>query len=354
MIQAKRSMNEQPDIHARLMSRYPQVPEWWYGVVFVTMFAFGTVSIELWETDFPVWALVVALGVSFLYTIPIGMIQAITNQQIALNVISELVVGYMLPGRPVAMMLFKTWGYITMAQALTFTSDFKLGHYMKIPPRPMFWAQIIASIVGLTVQLGVQTWMFANIPDLCKEDQPNGFTCPGTQVFGTASIIWGVIGPARQFSKGQIYYGLVFFFLLGAIMPIAGYLIQRRWPLSFAKYVNFPVIFNGVSYIPPANANNYVPWALVGFIFNYVIRRRHFLWWTKYNYVLSAALDSGVAISMVLIYFCLQFPMNGTIGANTIQTWWGNEGFTNTADGRATPLRRLSEGELFGPAPGSW
>ena len=29
--------------------------------------------------------------------------------------------------------------------------------------------------------------------------------CPGTQVFGTASIIWGVIGPARQFSKGQIY-----------------------------------------------------------------------------------------------------------------------------------------------------
>lgn len=49
------------------------------------------------------------------------------------SVISELVVGYMLPGRPVAMMLFKTWGYITMAQALTFTSDFKLGHYMKIP-----------------------------------------------------------------------------------------------------------------------------------------------------------------------------------------------------------------------------
>lgn len=33
-IQAKRSLNEQPDIHARLMSRYRQVPEWWYGIVF--------------------------------------------------------------------------------------------------------------------------------------------------------------------------------------------------------------------------------------------------------------------------------------------------------------------------------
>ena len=31
------------------------------------------------------------------------------------------------------MMMFKTWGYITMAQALLFTSDFKLGHYMKVP-----------------------------------------------------------------------------------------------------------------------------------------------------------------------------------------------------------------------------
>lgn len=26
--QARRSMQEQPDIHARLMARYPQVPEW--------------------------------------------------------------------------------------------------------------------------------------------------------------------------------------------------------------------------------------------------------------------------------------------------------------------------------------
>ena len=32
--QARRAMNEQPDIHARLMSRYPQVPEWWYATIF--------------------------------------------------------------------------------------------------------------------------------------------------------------------------------------------------------------------------------------------------------------------------------------------------------------------------------
>lgn len=26
--------------------------------------------------------------------------------------------------------------------AMVFTADFKLGHYMKVPPRPMFWAQV--------------------------------------------------------------------------------------------------------------------------------------------------------------------------------------------------------------------
>jgi hypothetical protein len=36
-VQSRRSMHEQPDIHARLMSKYKQVPEWWYMIVFGTL-----------------------------------------------------------------------------------------------------------------------------------------------------------------------------------------------------------------------------------------------------------------------------------------------------------------------------
>jgi len=63
------------------------------------------------------------------------MLQAITNQQVGLkyvsilgisaawfsfdqSVITELVVGYCLPERPVAMMIFKTFGYISMFNTL--------------------------------------------------------------------------------------------------------------------------------------------------------------------------------------------------------------------------------------------
>ncbi|KAI0776985.1 OPT oligopeptide transporter [Trametes elegans] len=352
-VQSRRSLSEQPDVHARLMSKYPQVPEWWYSIIFVIMFIFGVVSIEVWNTQMPVWALVLALIIAFVYTVPVGMIQAITNQQVGLNVITELIIGYALPGKPIAMMMFKTYGYITMAQALQFTSDFKLGHYMKIPPRVMFWAQVVAAVIAGTVQLGVQAWMFTNIEGMCDPHQKDGFICPGTEVFGTASIIWGVIGPQRQFSHGQIYYGLLFFFLAGAAAPAVVYALSLRWPNSFLRYVNFPVILNGTSYIPPASALNYVPWAIVGFVFNYVIRRRHFSWWTKYNYILSAGLDSGVAVSIIVVYFALQYPDNGAIGLNTIQAWWGNTVSVNTADygprGGGTPLLTMPSGVPFGP-----
>lgn len=42
--------------------------------------------------------------------VPIGSIQAMTNIQIGLNVFTEYIITYMLPGRPIAMMAFKTLG----------------------------------------------------------------------------------------------------------------------------------------------------------------------------------------------------------------------------------------------------
>jgi hypothetical protein len=94
-----------------------------------------------------------------------------------------------------------------MAQALQFTSDMKLGHYMKVPPRSMFWCQIIATVVAGTTQLGIQQWMFAHIEDICDPHQKDRFICADTEVFFVASVVWGVIGPIRQFSPGQIYHG---------------------------------------------------------------------------------------------------------------------------------------------------
>jgi hypothetical protein len=233
------------------------------------------------------------------------MMVATTGQYPGLNVITELIIGYTLPGRPIAMMLFKTWGSITMDQAISFLAAFKLAHYMKIAHRPMFFCQVVATIVAGTVQLGVQAWMFSNIEGLCDADQKDGFICPFITVFGNASIIvsklvalaktfciswlndvllqWGVIGPRRLLSHGQLYYGLVFFFLAGILAPLFQWILHKKFGIGFLKYINFPLAFGSTSYMPPATPLNYMPSVFVGFIFNYIIRRHHFAWWAKYN-----------------------------------------------------------------------
>ena len=64
--------------------------------------------------------------------------------------------------------------------------------------------------------------------------------------------------------------------------------------------------------------------------------------------VLSAGLDSGLAIGIIVIFFTVYYPKNGTIGLHSIQSWWGNTVSFNTADASKLPMRVLADGEIFG------
>jgi hypothetical protein len=85
-------------------------------------------------------------------------------------------------------MIFKTYGYITMSQALGFVSDLKFGHYMKIPPRTMFSAQVAATTISCFVQIAVLNFALTNIEGLCEPHQPQKFTCPGGKVFFSGKL----------------------------------------------------------------------------------------------------------------------------------------------------------------------
>ena len=188
------------------MLAYPEVLMWWYGGLGVAAFIMVVITVEVFDTKLPIRALLLALIVAMLFVMPVGMVQAITNQQVGLQIFAELIVGYVLPGRPVAMMVFKTFSFISMHQAVFFLGDLKLGHYMKIPPRTMLVAQVLATALSVIILIAVQAWMFTNIPDLCTPDQPAHLICPSTSVFATAAIVWGGIGPSRLFSPGTLYY----------------------------------------------------------------------------------------------------------------------------------------------------
>ncbi|CAL9082221.1 unnamed protein product, partial [Musa acuminata var. zebrina] len=68
-----------------------------------------------------------------------------------------------------------------MTQALTFLSDFKLGLYMKIPPKSMFFAQLVGTIVASAVYFGTAWWLLGTITSICDTSKlPEGspWTCP--------------------------------------------------------------------------------------------------------------------------------------------------------------------------------
>jgi OPT family oligopeptide transporter len=245
------------------------------------------------------------------------------------------------------MMMFKNYGYICMTQALYFAQDLKLGHYMKVPPRVMFLSQLVASIWSAILQVLVLNWALDNIPDVCSPDQKDNYTCPGSRVFYTASVVWGAIGPARIFSGSAIYANLQWFWLIGALTPIITWLMARRWPKSFLRYISTPVIYGGSGLIPPASVYIYLCWGIVGIIFNFFIKRRYTGWWLQYNYITSAALDCGLIVSTLVIFFTLYLT-----SAREPQ-WWGNVAALQTLDHDATAVKiHLAPGETFGPS--SW
>ena len=159
--------------------------------------------------------------------------------------------------------------------------------------------------------------------NICHEDLlPKGspWTCPSDRVFFDASVIWGLVGPKRIFGSKGNYRALNWFFLGGAIGPIIVWLLHKAFPKqSWIPLINLPVLLGATGMMPPATPLNYNAWIFIGTIFNFFVFRYRKKWWQRYNYVLSAALDAGVAFMAVLLYFALSLE-------NRSLTWWGTEG----------------------------
>ena len=127
--------DREDDVHARLYKRYREVPDWWYLVLFTLMMVCSIVVCEAWDTRLPWWGFLVTQSIPFIFTLPIGMVAAVTNVGIGnfmkrisltvgLNVITEFIAGYMFPGRPLANMMIKTYGYMTLSQVRPQKAEF--------------------------------------------------------------------------------------------------------------------------------------------------------------------------------------------------------------------------------------
>ncbi|MCO5589886.1 hypothetical protein L7F22_043855 [Adiantum nelumboides] len=294
------------DIHNRLMRAYAPVPRSWY---LWTLGISLTASIMLvWTTplQLPVWGLLIAVGLSLIFLIPVGITKAVSDTTIGLNVITEFVAGVLMPGKPIANVCFKCYGYMAMSQALDLTTDMKIAHYMKIPPKDMFMSQLMGTVIGCIVNLFVVRLIlnpaagYRGFLDGSQIDPTAQWDGRKVRIFYSASIIWGAIGPIEFFS-GK-YRSLFWFFLWGALLPFIPWLLNKRYPRRYWKLIHFPVLLHGAGYPPQVPTNIIISGFTVSWLSQWWARRKHPKWFARRNYVLASALDAGTSVNALCIF----------------------------------------------------
>ena len=71
------------DVHTRLMKKnYEAVPQWWFHIILVSVVILSIISCEGFgkQLQLPWWGILLACAIALFFTLPIGIIQATTNQ----------------------------------------------------------------------------------------------------------------------------------------------------------------------------------------------------------------------------------------------------------------------------------
>ncbi|CAI8496286.1 unnamed protein product [Hanseniaspora opuntiae] len=343
-----RALDEFKDPHSRAMARYKEVPDWWYLSVLIVVIIIAIITIEKFHTNTPVWTLFMSIGFNFIFLVPLSILQATTGVSTGLNIFIEMIMGYALPGNPMALMIIKAFGYNIDGQADSYVSNLKLAHYCKIAPRALYRGQMTMAFLQIFINLGVVNWCVDNMKGFCTPEAKGKFTCPDIQTYYNASVMWGGLGPKKIFNDVYpiLKWCWLIGFLLGAFFGFAKKFGGKYYPIWFN-----PVIFLvGMGNVgPPYGLMYYTPALLMCFFSQWYCKRYHLKLWERYNYVIAAAFNAGLVLASIIIFFALSYQ-------NKTLNWWGNSVSNAGQDGAGTSLKDISSTAkgYFGAAPGHY
>lgn len=359
------------DAHSRMMSAYKEVPDWWYLSILVAALVFGIIGFEVYPLNVPVWTLFATCAICLCFLIPMAILNSMANVSFAMNVFFQLLAGWWFPGNPVAMIMMMNYGYNMDAQAEAYISNQKMAHYAKISPRGIFFGQVAAVIINCFVFVSMTNWMITNFKGMCEWSSPDHFVCEGAHAVYSQTELYGAMGDRRTF---WFYPILPYCFIFGAAAGISIALAQKyghRVRAFFApageakkstltsifdtlgklKYFNPAAFWNGATNTWTGGYNlSYKTGGLyLSIAFMIYVKRRYTAWWQKYNYLIEAGFDIGVAVSAIIQTFALDWnPVSINWWGNTISTA-GIDYVSYNQNGGLLPLPKVG---YFGPAPG--
>lgn len=102
--------------------------------------------------------------------------------------------------------------------------------------------------------------------------------------------------------------------MIGAVLPCILYaLVKYGGRLSWiGRTLHAPVMLGAMGWLPPATPLSFSTWGIFALIFNHFIKNRFHGWWRQYNYVTAAALDAGLILSTIVIFFAIVSTISRT------------------------------------------
>ncbi|KAH8816600.1 oligopeptide transporter 2 [Xylogone sp. PMI_703] len=362
------------DPHSRMMSKYKEVPDWWFMGILLFSLVLGIVALKVYPLHTPIWILFAVIGLSAVFLVPSALLMAQANVSMGFNVLFQLLGGIWFVGNPEALIIVTAYGEHFDSQAENYISDQKMAHYAKLPPRSIFRGQVISVFCNCFIFIGMLNWMVDNFDNgtLCQWNNENHFVCTDAVLVFASAIEYGAFGVKNMV---EMYPILPWCFLMGAVIGTAWALAEKYGPMlrrtiqrhiaeSKHEFVN-KYLFTPVSWlalIDPAvfwagslqwSGGNNLSYATNGLYISYIfmhwIKRRYSAWWEKYNYLLEAGFDVGVAVSGIIQTFALQFGKSITLD------WWGNTVATAGVDyasyNQKAALYPIPEKGYFGLSP---
>jgi OPT family oligopeptide transporter len=305
---------------------YEEVPLWWYLALFLASFITIITILAAGYFFIPIWTFLVALLTGAVIVIPMGWLYAISNFQVAVGSTNELLYGYMVHAtsghrHPAGASTYGSIAGDAWYRAQYMLQDQKIGHYMHIPPRAVFFSQIFGELIGVPINYGVIQWVLHTKGDYLlgnKIDPLGQWTGQSLAKYNSLGVQYVVIGPARLF-KEHLFHPLPYGFLFGATVPLLIFALHRLFPRARFDLWNLTIFASSMSYFYGNLSTGFTSLLIVAYFSMYYFYRYKFEVWKKYNYLVAAALDAGFNISMLLIFVIFS---SGKVIA--MPYWWGN------------------------------
>ncbi|AQZ12677.1 hypothetical protein BZL39_E00140 [Zygosaccharomyces parabailii] len=299
----------------------------------------GFAFVEGWHRDTQITSggYIVSVVIGVVLFLPVALIESKSTFTLNMEGFFNIVSAFWFEGQPITSLYFLNFGYAIFQHAMHFTQGAKLGYYMKTPPRITVIVLFAAGIWSSLVTSSVTGFVLYHFPDVCTTDAKNNMTCKSQKTAFNTQIIWGLFG-SHLFGGGGRYNFIMYFFLVGAGVSIVVIAMQLLRPKSqFWHRISPALLMSGAENIPTATGLHYGSWMVAVLLFNFIVHKRNSAWWRKYNLILASALDCGVAIAAIIVYFAVSYT-----GGSANYKWWGTTVVDAGCDDAGCPFKSKS------------